>query len=74
MGEKSTNSAKLESVIATLVILKSRLTPTFRRDVDACLEWIDQVEKNIRKMETFLDLNVPTWRSEINEMEDENGD
>ncbi len=46
--EKSTNQAKLESVIATLTILKPRLTETFRRDVEACIRWVHEVDEDLR--------------------------
>ena len=45
---KSTNEAKLESVIATLIILKPRLTETFRRDVEACIRWAEEVVEDLK--------------------------
>jgi len=49
--DRSTRKAKLESVIATLVILKPRLTETFRRDVAACIKMVEEVVEDLKPAE-----------------------
>jgi len=46
MTEK-TNAEKLDGVVASLTILKPRLTTEYRDMLETCVEWLNEVKADI---------------------------
>lgn len=44
---KRTNEQKLDGIKAELTILLPRLTPQYRKGIETCIEWIDEVKADI---------------------------